>query len=429
MKRSGHRQQAFGQAFGIGTSTFSDGLGTLASAARRVVAPACCLEFRTQSNQTLPMNKGGHGLAWAFIHFIHCTLVFCCPAAPGVDPFLTLGAPSLVSNQVEFTLTGEADVSYVIESSPDAQSWLPVTTNISTEVTRQITLEAPTNDMTFYRAWRELLPMFFGALVVRSNVSLNGSNILVDSYDSGDTNFSTTNGFYDPTKRKPGGDVFSAVGLVDVGNATIKGKLVTGPLGNFVIGTNGSIGDLSWVGPGLQPGWYGTNFHWALPEVVPPYQTGLAPTGQGTNLWHLVDGDYLYDGNFAANNAKTIYVAGNATVYVTGNFDCRGKIAIAANASLRLYVGGLFTKLSVVNTTGQPTSFQYYGLPTNKAIAWGGNDEYAATIYAPQAVVKLGGGGASPYDFSGACVAESIVFNGHFNIHFDENLKRIGPRR
>jgi hypothetical protein len=379
------------------------------------------------------MNKGGHGLGWAGIHFIHCTLVFCCPAAPGVDPFLTLSAPSVVSNQVEFTLTGEADVSYVIESSHDAQSWLPVTTNISTEVTRQITLEAPTNDMTFYRAWREPLPRFMGALIVRSNISFSGNSILVDSYDSGDTNFSTTNGFYDPIKRKAGGDVFSAAGFITVANADIKGKLYTGAINasQYSVGPDGSVGDLSWMGPGIQPGWYHTNFHWALPDVAPPYQTGLPPSGNSTNFWYLVGGhNYIYNGDFSNKvSSNTIYVAGDANLFVTGSFYFGGKILVAPGASLGLYVGGLLTRLNEVNTTGLPTSFQYYGLPGNALVTWAGNTEYKATIYAPQATMRFGGGGSDVYDISGACVANSVIFNGHFNIHFDENLKRIGPVR
>jgi len=153
------------------------------------------------------MNKGGH---WLGLVFINCMAVLGCQAAPGVDPFLTLSSPSLVSSQVKFTLTGEANVNYVIESSPDAQNWLPATTNASAEITRQITLEAPTNDMTFYRAWREPQPMFFGALVVRSNISLGGNNISVDSYDSGDPNHADPWGRYDPLTRKAGGDLFSA---------------------------------------------------------------------------------------------------------------------------------------------------------------------------------------------------------------------------
>jgi hypothetical protein len=367
-------------------------------------------------------------LGWGIANWV---VIVGCQAAPlpRLDSFLTLSPPALVSNQVEFTLTGEADVPYVIESSSDTTNWLVIVTNTSPEITRSIVLAAPTYDMTFYRAWREPLPKFFGALVVQSNISLVGSHILVDSYDSGDTNFSTANGNYDPTKRKAGGDLFCAEGFVNVGNATIKGKLVTGPLGSYVISTNGSVGDFSWVGPGLQPGKYDTNFHWALPDVPPPYQTGQSPTGLGTNLWDLMDGDYLYDGNVAVIQSQTIYVAGDATLFVSGVFDCKGRIIIAPGASLKLYVGGVATKLNQVNTDGRPTSFQYYGLPTNELIAWTGNDEYVATLYAPQAEIKFGGGGSDTYYFGGACVAESVSINGSFSVHYDENLKRIGQSR
>jgi len=38
-------------------------------------------------------------------------------------------------------------------------------------------------------------------------------------------------------------------------------------------------------------------------------------------------------------------------------------------------------------------------------------------------------GGSDEYDFQGACVADALVLNGHFNFHYDENLKRRGPTR
>jgi hypothetical protein len=345
--------------------------------------------------------------------------------------FLTLSPPTLVSNQVEFTLTGEAGVPYVIETSSDTTHWLAVVTNTSPESTRSIVLAAPTHDATLYRAWREPQPMFLGALVARSSITMSGNNILVDSYDSGDPNHADPLGRYDPNTRKAGGDVCSAEGFLNVGNADIKGKLYSSPLNGeqYSIGLNGSVGDLSWVGPGLQPGWNGTNFHWALPDVRPPYPTGLTPTGQGTNYWYLVDGDYLYNGNVALSSAQIIYVAGNATLFVTGVLDCKGRIIIAPGASLKLYVGGITTKLNQVNTAGGPTSFQYYGLPTNLSLSWGGNNEYVGTIYAPQATVKLGGGGSDTYDFCGACVAQSVSIYGSFSVHYDENLKRTGPKR
>jgi hypothetical protein len=363
----------------------------------------------------------------------NCALVVCCPAAPlpRLDLFLTLSPPTLANNQVDFTLTGEADVPYVIESSPDAQSWLPETTNMSAQITRSIVLSAPTNDTTFYRAWREPQPMFLGALVARLNISLQGNNILVDSYDSGDPNHADPSGRYDPNKRKAGGDVFSAEGFLNVGNADIKGKLYSSPLnfGQYSVGPSGSVGELAWSGPGIQAGWYLTNFHWALPDVKPPYATGIPPfEGLGTtNLWDLFDAEYKYDGNLSATNSKTIGVAGNATLYVTGSFNFSGTINIAPGGSLKLYVGGTTTHLGRVINPGTAFGFQYYGLPANTTITWSGNSNYVGTIYAPQAALSLGGSGA--VNLQGACVVKSANLSGDFSINFDENLKRRGPKR
>lgn len=105
----------------------------------------------------------------------------------------------------------------------------------------------------------------------------------------------------------------------------------------------------------------------------------------------------------------------------------KGTIIIAPGASLKLYVGGASTGLNQVNTDGNAATFQYYGLPTNTDIKWGGNNAYVGTVYAPQASFTCGGGGNNTYDYQGACVVGSVNLNGHFNFHFDENLRRRGP--
>ena len=79
---------------------------------------------------------------------------------------------------------------------------------------------------------------------------------------------------------------------------------------------------------------------------------------------------------------------------------------------------------------GNAYTFQFYGLPSLTTMSWGGNNTYVGTIYAPEANFTLGGGGADPRegqasDYQGALVAKSAVLNGHFNIHYDENLKKI----
>jgi hypothetical protein len=46
-------------------------------------------------------------------------------------------------------------------------------------------------------------------------------------------------------------------------------------------------------------------------------------------------------------------------------------------------------------------------------------------INAPQAHLKLGGGGNIDYDFSGALIVGSLTMNGHYRVHYDEGLKKV----
>ena len=63
-----------------------------------------------------------------------------------------------------------------------------------------------------------------------------------------------------------------------------------------------------------------------------------------------------------------------------------------------------------------------------RALPLSGNDVFLGSIYAPSADLTMSGGGnPTPLDFQGACAVNTIGMNGHFNFHFDENLKRKGP--
>jgi len=62
-----------------------------------------------------------------------------------------LSAPSYASGQFSFTLNGQANISYIIQSSQNLQTWMPVVTNTSPDAIRPITVSAPGNQ-NFYRA-------------------------------------------------------------------------------------------------------------------------------------------------------------------------------------------------------------------------------------------------------------------------------------
>ena len=174
-----------------------------------------------------------------------------------------------------------------------------------------------------------------------------------------------------------------------------------------------------------------------VPDIGPPYSTGLGVTaGSGTNTWDLANGNFYVNGDFTINNNQTLYISGNATLYVTGNFKMKNNtgcyISIAPGATFKLYIGtttgtAVAGDLGMVNTTGNDSSFQLYGLPTLTTLTWNGNAAFLGTVYAPESSFTLGGGGSSPYDFQGAITVKSISMNGGFSLHYDQNLRRFAP--
>ena len=63
----------------------------------------------------------------------------------------TLSAPRYAAGQFRFTLNGQPNATYIIQSSTNLQSWTPVVTNTSAAASRSIILAAP-NARSFYRA-------------------------------------------------------------------------------------------------------------------------------------------------------------------------------------------------------------------------------------------------------------------------------------
>jgi hypothetical protein len=276
-------------------------------------------------------------------------------------------------------------------------------------------------------------PLFLGGMAAQSNITFKGNTIAIDSYDSMDPNHSTTNGMYDWAKRKASGDVASKWGLIDVGNATVNGKIKTGPESpNPTLGPNGWAGDLNWTGPGIQPTWYQKDFNAdfrdaELPDNFNPLQPASI-TGS-SNMYILGTGDYWISSLSMQNKNDNIRVVGNVRLHVLGDVSMSSQpaIYIEDGARLEIYVSGAKAEFGRVNTTGNANTFKYFGLPTNTSLSWNGNDQYVGTVYAPQANFTLGGGGVNELDYQGAGVTKIITLNGKFKFHFDEALTRGGP--
>jgi hypothetical protein len=215
---------------------------------------------------------------------IGACLVFVCAAfsAFSQDPCdFAIRALSLNSNQFRFSFTGESEIFYSIETSTNLQTWIPTANGLLGGFSRTIDLSTSAPS-AFYRVVRGSALPFVGALVARQTVNAKGNTLVTDSYDSMDPNHST-NGLYNAATRKAGGNVcVSESVVVSVANASIYGRVKVGPTGTVSVGPNGRVGDLDWIGPGIQPGWFGNDLRICWPEVKPPYSSGFAvPLGTG----------------------------------------------------------------------------------------------------------------------------------------------------
>ena len=279
--------------------------------------------------------------------------------------------------------------------------------------------------------------VFRGSMAARVNIDLKGNGVSTDSFDSADP-LHSTNGLYYAPWRKAAGDVASTDGIINVQNADVRGTLYTGPSGSYTMGAQGSVGDLAWVDGGtngLQAGHYRNDFNLDFPPVLPPFETAIPPMGgmvSGTNYtWVLGNGNYKSLGDTKLKSGDTILVSGSAILYVTGDFLMQGSssIVIAPGANLQLYVGGANSTIGTLNNAGNCATFTYFGLPSNTSVTLAGNDVFLGSIYAPSADLTMSGGGNNRLDYQGACAVNTVGMNGHFNFHFDENLKRQGPVR
>ncbi len=168
-----------------------------------------------------------------------------------------------------------------------------------------------------------------------------------------------------------------------------------------------------------------------IDDVEVPFTAGYStPIGGwvGTNSYtYVLNGDL--SGNYKLSNfGGKVLVTGNVTLLVNDTFEFSSDdyIYIAPGGSLKVYVAAPTAKIGgrgIINSDGYAANFQYYGLPTNKELNFGGNAAFTGAIYAPEASFNISGGGNNDYDFVGACVVSRVNLAGHFHFHFDEALR------
>jgi len=366
-------------------------------------------------------------------------------ALVGSIPMLQSGAiasPPVLSDatysagQFHFQISGESNAAYIVESSTNLQSWRPVVTNTDSGETRAILVSA-LNDRSYYRAF-VATPVFAFALAAKDYINLDGNNLTTDSFDSADPSFST-DGNYDPLKALAEGNIGAYLGLtnsLDIGNASIWGRIYTGAGGPTAIGLYGSVGDHLWHeadATGIEPGYASTNFSATFRDVTRPFAGGFALSGGtfgGTNYDYVLTTANYFVNNLNLSGTKKMLVVGNSSLYVSSNLTVSGNayIAIGSGSSLRLYMAGPTASLGgggIINSQNA-TNFCYFGMSNNVSLNVTSN--FVGCIYAPNAAVSISSAATgTPTDFTGSCIAKSVTLNGPVRVHFDENFRRVSP--
>src|SRR4051812_4506639 len=147
------------------------------------------------------------------------------------------------------------------------------------------------------------------AILSKGGISIGGSG-KIDSFDSTNSAYSTPSGQYDPAKAHDDATIATlskTSGALNVGNASVYGKVATGPGGSVVVG-NGAVGSEPWVDGSnkgkIQPGYVTDDMNVYIPDakmpdawspLIPAIPLGGVPVGTTTYKYVLPDGDYVVD--------------------------------------------------------------------------------------------------------------------------------------
>src|SRR5205085_1483667 len=176
---------------------------------------------------------------------------------------------------------------------------------------------------------------------------------------------------------------------IDVGSAHVYGMAVTGHGGTVSV-AGGSVGDLN-HSSGIENGWTGDDMYVEFQTNSPPSGAAIpltsTPVG-GSNITYLTadSSAFVYKTDRLVSNNRTapVVVTGHCTLWVTGNLNVIGDgyIYIMPGASLNLYVDGKasISGGGVVNGSGSPKNFSYFGLSDSAVLNYSGSADFVGTI-------------------------------------------------
>ncbi len=289
------------------------------------------------------------------------------------------------------------------------------------------------------------------SMVAKERFRMNNHNVLIDSYDSDDSEAST-DGLYDPDKAKDNGDIATKGSLIEAGDAYIMGDASTngGTIPDNVENGDNISGDIyndfdDRLPPVDRPSWSSFN---VLPVVnntttLSGGTTAEAPSRYKLTKLEIRGGDTLTLEGDSSDPPATRYFE----IWVTGDMIVSGnaEIVMPRGVKVDFYVEGNIDigGNGITNVSQMPVNLNLYSvrpydnngpIPLESlsardipSVKLHGESSFYGAFYGPTADLGLGGGGSEDSQVFGAFVAKTISMNGNVQVHYDEQLGEVGP--
>ena len=334
----------------------------------------------------------------------------------------------------DFTLSGnnQAAVKVYVDHYNPTASTQPI-------AVAQSTITLPNDARTLSKTIEVKLrrrSKFAMGLVAKNQITFNGNNASVDSWNSDpDNNPGTAAIPYSAGVKNDRGSVGStsvAVGSVAINNADIWGFASVGSssASALSVGTNGTIAAFGSPAGTVDTTRVATDFTANFDPVTDPAGgSTLGPIG-ATLGSAGVTATYRFGGTISSN--LTIY--GHVTLVLTAlpgtnaiNLTGGDGLTLAANSTLVIYTAAdvKIAGNGLLNNNVSPATFQLWatGVPgAGQDLQIAGNGALKGIVYAPNAHVKINGNG----DIMGSIVANNITVVGNAAFHYDESLANWG---
>ena len=326
-----------------------------------------------------------------------------------------------------WTLAASGDHHFKTRTMGSTRYHVTISTNYDPTITSRGEIRAPNQTNYIVRTVQVMAtnePMFSAAIEATDGIFFKGSGVTINSYDSRDPRFYLPDGRYDSTKWNDGGRVICHYGPFELENGKVYGRIETTEESALTMGPNGVVGSTLWHlnNRGIEPGWHTSTTSSEFSSVEAPPGGGPLPPRVG--------GTYTLSNNTyrTLSIRGDVVVKGHATLIVQNDFEVNGLI-VERNASIKLYVNaGSVAIKGIENKNLRAESFMYFGTAGNRNISMQGNAAFCGILFAPDAALSIGGGGADEIDFLGAIIARVVTVNGKMTFHFDEATKRLGSR-